>query len=317
MPGARRARTRSSSAHGPGRRPGRPVAGRSVISHHLSWRIRTRRGSRDRDFRARWTATRTAPGFLPTSSATAATSRPATTRSITISACSAGSVATSRSAAAVASRSTACCSALGAHAASALARLGHRDDGSGRAGPALVDGAVPGDGEQPGPELRQRRRGSREVAHDLQPGLGRQVLGGVVAAHGQVAQQGRVEGPPEDGEAGLVAGPGPVERRVEVEPRRRGRGSPGRLPPTGRPPSGSDRWAASGRAVQRRSLSWCERPASGDDGPAGARREPRATRIGETVTRPGRGAWWNRTKPWRLVRAVPASVQSAEPDAWA
>lgn len=75
---------------------------RVCSARYLSARVRS----------ARCTATRTVPGRLPTKLATSATSSPATTRSITISAWSSGRVATSRHAERVDSSSRASASAL-------------------------------------------------------------------------------------------------------------------------------------------------------------------------------------------------------------
>ena len=150
-------------------------------------------GCRARVRRPRWAAVRTAPARLPRTWPAVWASRPRTARSRTASAWSGGKVAIRARAASVATASRAC------WAVSSAAQAGQvlgRDGGLGRAagGAAqVVQGAVPGDGGGPAAELVVVAGEGGQVAGDLQPGLGRDVLG-VLADQGvQVAQQPRLD----------------------------------------------------------------------------------------------------------------------------
>ncbi len=52
-----------------------------------------------------------------------------------------------------------------------------------------VDGPVPGDREQPGPEGSLVAAESGQAGYDLQPGIARDVIGGIGSGHLQVPQQ--------------------------------------------------------------------------------------------------------------------------------
>ena len=85
----------------------------------------------------------------------------------------------------------------------------------------------------------------------MQPGLGRDVLRSLVAAHREVAQQWRMEGAPHLGEPGLVTAPsplhgllqGPVRVPVRVPIQVPITSGAGGRPPV-RSPVESDWWAA-------------------------------------------------------------------------
>jgi hypothetical protein len=74
-----------------------------------------------------------------------------------------------------------------------------------RPAPGLVDRAPARGGEQPGPPVRLVPAEARQPAHHLQPGLRRDVLGGIGSDHPQVPQQGRVGITPQQGEGRFTA----------------------------------------------------------------------------------------------------------------
>src|SRR5207253_1763823 len=80
----------------------------------------------------------------------------------------------------------------------------------GRDGPApraadVVEPAVPGDGRGPPAEVVPVSAEPAEVAGDLQPGLGRDILGVLADKDPYVAQQAGLDGPVDDGERLLIA----------------------------------------------------------------------------------------------------------------
>ena len=173
--------------------------------------------------RPRWASTRTVPARLPTISPTCAASRPAITRSATTSAWSGGSAAISASASRVACAST---RGLGRVVGGRPVRQLVRRDRPYRSPgglPGGVDRAHPRHGEHPGPEAGLVAAEPAQAPADLEPHVGRGVLGGRRRDHPQVAQHRRVEVPPEHRERVLVAvagigevspKPGPITTRL-------------------------------------------------------------------------------------------------------
>jgi len=153
------------------------------------------------------------------------------TRSATTSAWSGGSAAISASASRVACASTAApagSSAAGRSGSWSWWQRAYRPPGG---LPGGVDRAHPRHGEHPGPEAGLVAAEPVEAAADLEPHVSRGVLGGRRRDHSQIAQQRRVEVPPEHRERVLVAvaGIGKVaaEAGSDHDPPPVGRGRPG------------------------------------------------------------------------------------------
>ena len=146
-----------------------PAGGGSLARSSFLWRV----------LRPRWAAVRMAPGRLPRMWPAVAASRPRTARSRTASAWSGGRVAIRATAWPVVTASM----AVWAVSAAAPPRPGGEvfgGDGQGRAAGGLaevVQGAVAGDGGDPAAEPVVAAGEAGQVAGDLEPGLGGDVLG--------------------------------------------------------------------------------------------------------------------------------------------